>query len=213
MPESSNKGGRIPRVSDSDLLDVFRSSTDPVLSTAEVADAVPIQRRGVLNRLRNLEADEELKSKQIGGRNTVWWLTADESGETPARDAAPDSEGEHRPADSPADTDARDATPGAGGYLPDLTGKIPGDGDHLEGRIQAVRDIYDYLKEHGRGQRSDFKDVVDVEATGYGGETPFNSFWNNCMDSGGLLADLPGVKSPGEGGHAYTYTGDAPEGS
>jgi len=56
MPESSNKGGRKPRVTDEDLLDVFRSTSDPVLSTAEVADAVPIKRRGTLNRLQDREA-------------------------------------------------------------------------------------------------------------------------------------------------------------
>lgn len=74
MPESNNKGGRKPRVTDDDLLGVFRSTSDPVLSTAEVADAVPIKRRGTLNRLQALEEDGELENKQIGGRNTVWWL-------------------------------------------------------------------------------------------------------------------------------------------
>ena len=80
MPESSNKSGRKPRVTDEDLLDVFRSTSDPVLSTAEVADAVPIKRRGTLNRLQALEEDGELESKQIGGRNTVWWTEEDMPG-------------------------------------------------------------------------------------------------------------------------------------
>ena len=77
MPDSTNTGGRKPRVTDADLVDVFRSTTDPVLSTAEVADAVPIKRRGTLNRLRDLEDAGRLASKQIGGRNTVWWLLDD----------------------------------------------------------------------------------------------------------------------------------------
>ena len=68
-------GGRKPRVTDKDLLDVFRQTNDPVLSTAEVADEIPIQRRGTLRRLRSLEADGDLDSKSIGGRNTVWWLS------------------------------------------------------------------------------------------------------------------------------------------
>ncbi len=74
MADTSKQGGRKPRVTDKDLLDVFRSTSDPVLSTAEVADAVPIKRRGTLNRLQVLEEDGHLESKLIGGRNTVWWL-------------------------------------------------------------------------------------------------------------------------------------------
>ena len=84
MGKQAVDGGRKPRVTDSDLLAVFENSTDPVLSTAEVADAVPIKRRGTLNRLRRLEDDGELASKQIGGRNTVWWLLDERTDETEA---------------------------------------------------------------------------------------------------------------------------------
>lgn len=73
MPETTNKGGRKPRVSDTDLLDVFRSTSDPVLSTREVTDELPIKRRATLNRLQSLKDAGVLESKQIGGRNTVWW--------------------------------------------------------------------------------------------------------------------------------------------
>jgi len=74
MSNESPKSGRKQRVDDKDILKVFRATTDPVLSTAEVAEAIPIKRRGTLNRLRELEQNSELESKQIGGRNTVWWL-------------------------------------------------------------------------------------------------------------------------------------------
>lgn len=74
MSESPNKRGRKPRVTDADLIAVLREAEDPVLSTAEIADRVPIKRRGTLRRLRNLEDVGVLESKQIGGRNTVWWL-------------------------------------------------------------------------------------------------------------------------------------------
>lgn len=205
MPESSNKGGRIRRVSDEDLLDVFRSTSDPVLSTAEVADAVPIKRRGTLKRLQGLGEDGALESKQIGGRNTVWWLTAEESRETPTRDAAPSNGGERSPGEGQGDTAGSDGAPGEADFFPDLRDDLPGSGENLDGRIQAVRDIYEYLKKEGRGKKGDFKEVVDIEATGYGGKTPFESFWNNCMNSGAVLEKLQGVRSPGEGGHNYTY--------
>jgi hypothetical protein len=77
MPERTDKSGRKPRVSDTDLLDVFRSTSDPVLSTREVTDEVPIKRRATLNRLQSLKDARELESKQIGGRNTVWWKPRD----------------------------------------------------------------------------------------------------------------------------------------
>ena len=76
MPNDSP--GRKPRVTDSDILDVFQNTPDPVLSTAEVANALPIKRRGTLNRLRSLEEAGGLESKEIGGRNTVWWVNTEE---------------------------------------------------------------------------------------------------------------------------------------
>jgi hypothetical protein len=72
--EDASGGGRKPRVADDEILDLFRGTSDPVLSTAEVANALPIGRRGTLNRLRSLESEGLFASKRIGGRNTVWWL-------------------------------------------------------------------------------------------------------------------------------------------
>lgn len=77
MEEKVSDGGRKPRVTDDDLLEVLRLADDPVLSTAEIAESVSIQRRSVLNRLRRLENEKKVDSKTIGGRNTVWWLPDD----------------------------------------------------------------------------------------------------------------------------------------
>ena len=74
MAEDSGHPGRKPRVSDEEILEVFRQTDDPVLSTAEVAKELPIKRRGTLTRLEALEEESQLESKQIGGRNRVWWL-------------------------------------------------------------------------------------------------------------------------------------------
>jgi len=74
--ESMNSStGRPPRESDETILAVLRSTEDPVLSTADIADKLTIKRRSTLNRLRDLETKELVESKQIGGRNTVWWLS------------------------------------------------------------------------------------------------------------------------------------------
>lgn len=71
--------GRPPRVSDDEILDVFRDSDDPVLIASEVAEELPIGRRGVYKRLEQLHEEERLGRKKIGGRGTVWWLVEDSS--------------------------------------------------------------------------------------------------------------------------------------
>ena len=75
MGDDPSTPGRKPRVSDGDILKTFRATDDPVLSTADVAERLPIKRRATLNRLEALEDRGRLDSKVIGGRNRVWWVT------------------------------------------------------------------------------------------------------------------------------------------
>jgi predicted transcriptional regulator len=70
--------GPTPRISDDEIIDLFRDTDDPVLSTAEVTELIPLKRRATYNRLRSLADEGRLESKQIGGRNTVWWLAESE---------------------------------------------------------------------------------------------------------------------------------------
>ena len=79
-----SEGGRSPRVADEDILELFRESDDPVLSTVEVADELPIDRRGVLDRLHQLTETEQLDSKKIGDRNIVWWLIGERDERDPS---------------------------------------------------------------------------------------------------------------------------------
>lgn len=69
----SENRGRKPRVTDEEILEIFRTAEDPVLSAGEVADQLPIQRRGVLDRLNSLAENEQIHSKKVGGRSVVWW--------------------------------------------------------------------------------------------------------------------------------------------
>ena len=75
MSENQSSPGRKPRVSNEEIIDVFRTTDDPVVSTAEVAAQLPIKRRATLNRLETLEEEGRVDSKAIGGRNRVWWLS------------------------------------------------------------------------------------------------------------------------------------------
>jgi len=69
-----DKPGPKPSVTDEEILHLFRDSPDPVLSTAEVTEQVSLKRRSVYDRLSALAEEEKLEHKQIGGRNTIWWL-------------------------------------------------------------------------------------------------------------------------------------------
>lgn len=74
MP-GNRKPGPKPSVTDEELLQIFREADDPILSTAEVAEQVSLARRSVLDRLKALQEGGQLEAKEIGGRNTVWWLS------------------------------------------------------------------------------------------------------------------------------------------
>ena len=65
--------GREPTVSDDEIIDVFFETTDPVLSTREVADAIGLGRRGTLDRLQQLAANGHLERKNLGNKHTIWW--------------------------------------------------------------------------------------------------------------------------------------------
>jgi len=70
----SSKPGPKPTVSDKEILALFRETNDPVLSTAEVTERISLKRRSVYDRLSALAQQGCLNQKEIGGRNTVWWL-------------------------------------------------------------------------------------------------------------------------------------------
>jgi biotin operon repressor len=67
-----NTPGRKPRVTEEEILEVFREAAEPVLTAPEVAASLPIGRRALHNRLKQLEEKGQLVSKQAG-RSTVWW--------------------------------------------------------------------------------------------------------------------------------------------
>lgn len=64
------------------------TETNPVVSTTELVEVLPIGRRAIQKRLNALlDAEETLVRKKVGGRAVVWWLsdaisiTGDEGGE------------------------------------------------------------------------------------------------------------------------------------
>lgn len=69
--------GRKPTISDEEILVVFFRSDDPVLTTAEVRDAIGFSTSdGTIKRLKELENTGRLGHKQPGNES-LWWLTPD----------------------------------------------------------------------------------------------------------------------------------------
>lgn len=100
---------------DENILGVFEATDEPVLTTSEVAEELPIGKRATLNRLEDLVDRGEIDSKDVGvGR--VWWRAtpdepeesesdpveidepADEPAEIPSPPGAPPTEPMSRPA-------------------------------------------------------------------------------------------------------------------
>jgi hypothetical protein len=207
MPESSDKGGRKPRVTDSDILDVFEATGDPVLSTAEVAEALPIKRRGVLNRLRDLEADGQLKSKQIGGRNTVWWPPSTPSepagGETARETPEEGGEGEPDPTPTEPGEPESDDTTAETGLAEELREYLEETGQNPQtphGRGVVV-DVFKALREEGTLSTGDLQDRIYPAYSDHWGSA--RTMWN-AVDR--YLEEIPGIEKAGYG--EWGYTGD-----
>jgi Fic family protein len=59
-----------------DVTAVFESREDYAepLTASEIANQLGCSRRTALNKLHELEAETDLKSKKVGGRSRVWWI-------------------------------------------------------------------------------------------------------------------------------------------
>jgi predicted ArsR family transcriptional regulator len=68
-------------VSDRTLLDSFEVSRGPVSTTSDIAEEVGLSLDAVRIRLRQLEEEGTVESKQVGARATVWWISSSERGQ------------------------------------------------------------------------------------------------------------------------------------
>jgi len=61
------------QVKDSDIFSLFRDIDEPVLTTSEIANKLPIGQRATLNRLQKLESEGAMEKKKVGAKGAVWW--------------------------------------------------------------------------------------------------------------------------------------------
>ena len=69
------KMGRSKRVSDEELLLAIVKSPDPIVTAPELSERVDYGTDGVRTRLKELRDDELVKSRDVGARATIWWIT------------------------------------------------------------------------------------------------------------------------------------------
>lgn len=82
--------------------------------------------------------------------------------------------------------------------------KISDDSEERGNRYDTIFDIYNYIRQEGSAELSDFEQFVDSNKLGYGS---FNSFWTNCVNGGGVLVKIPGVSKEGKKrNREYKYT-------
>ena len=61
------------KATDREILEIIDSSDRWVMTTAEIAEELPMSRRAALKRLEALSEEGRLVKKQVGGRNVVWY--------------------------------------------------------------------------------------------------------------------------------------------
>lgn len=93
------EGGRFDeKVTDQDVLLVFDAAREPFLTTAEVAEELPVSRDAVYRRLESMRERDLVGKKKAGARAVGWWAEVAPrlSPEVAERAAAADREGATR---------------------------------------------------------------------------------------------------------------------
>jgi len=69
------KPGPDPETTSEAVLEIYSQLEDPCmpLTAQEVADELDCSRRTALRRLKDLEEENKIRSKKVGGRSRVWW--------------------------------------------------------------------------------------------------------------------------------------------
>lgn len=66
-------GNHRQKVSDKEIINILRNHDDPVLSTGEITEELPIGQRATYNRLQSLSDAGQVVKKKIGARGVIWW--------------------------------------------------------------------------------------------------------------------------------------------
>ena len=186
MPKERGGTGRyVETTALDDVLGVFGEIRGPVVTSADVADALDCSRDTARRKLGELRRQGRVESRETAGR-VVWWLSNSGS------DDAPDSNNRSRSGEDVerAPEDVADAL--------DTLGLD-------SGRRAAVRAMYALLRERGTARKSDFtSEVYPDHSAGY----QSSGGWWNALGKD-ALGELPGVRKPAEGRPQWQFDADA----
>ena len=184
------RGQYADRIPPEAALEAFEQREDlgRPLTAADVMDALDCSRRTAHNKLNALVDDGRLETRKIGSRGRVWWV--------PIPAAEPDrviADATRANDDAGLVDDVRRAVESA---------ELPGSGETLEARREALLAAYEYLADNPNASRSDFLDNVYPDHPA-GFETA-DGWWNAIQPA---LKRLPGVDPPEERGHLWQFLG------
>lgn len=182
-PES---GGSSPppqeaQFSEEDVLAVFGDRSDAArpLTANDVMDELGCSRRTAHNKLNALVEREVLETRKVGARSRVWWLPIPNSG-GPAAERAPVAE-------PTVDTEVANA-------------ELPGSGELLKQRREALQAAYDYVSEHPNATKSEF--LTEVFPDYPAGCKTADEWWKIIEPA---LTDLPTVDVETDRGHVWRF--------
>lgn len=202
MPKERAESGQYQStVAPGDVLDVFDAVRGPIVTSADVADALGVTRETARRKLTALADDGTLAHRKTAGR-VVYWRT-DDTGAERGREPAVTPPGEPADRSDPPAADPRE--PGQESALDDaLAGWEPDtEADAKSARGQTRRTV-EYLREHApeRFQAGELKDAL-------AGESAFSPrhWWERVVQPGlKHLADA-GLVEYRAGHHDYRWVG------
>ena len=160
------------------VLSVFRDRTDQAkpLTANDVMDALDCSRRTAHDKLDELVERDVLETRKVGAKSRIWWVPLETSGAATPRDPV---------------VEIRIAN-----------ADLPGSGELLERRRDALRTAYDYLTENPESDPGAFlNEVFPEHPAGY---TTADEWWDAI---GPALEALPNVEMATDRDRVWHYAG------
>ncbi|MFB6088022.1 MAG: ArsR family transcriptional regulator [Haloarculaceae archaeon] len=181
--ESIDDDAETARFSLESVLAVFRARSDPArpLTANDVMEELSCSRRTAHNKLNALVDEGVLATRKVGARGRVWWI--------PFEELVVDATLTRAERDPSVELEIERAD-------------LPGSGETLERRREALRAAYDYLSENPNTSTTAFlEEVFPAHPAGY--ETA-DTWWAAIKPA---LEDLPNVDVAEDREHAWHYIG------